>query len=357
MTTASNDLSRLELIVLARLSSTKPPSATQLVKDVAALAFPSEAAGQAQEPVLQALAGLRNRGLVNKPRNTLNDKGEQQLRKAFELSETPTWAQVRDEHLAARELGLRPGSDDAIGVFKAGPKLAVAILRASTRAPKASTVISLCDALIADALGVPPGPVTLERIRAHVLARHAKIEAKGSLDQIAVAAAAAISGIKQGNKRLLADVLARRWAYTALTSASGTGSRAADAQLPLPPAPRTITARTNETPAVPPKLLDLVREAIPHIGSDGRFGNEKVFVSAIWHRIERDHKVPDMSLDRFKRWLVNANRDQLIDLARADLVGAMDPKLVAESAIEDLGATFHFVIDRASAQARGLHAR
>ena len=105
-------------------------------------------------------------------------------------------------------------------------------------------------------------------------------------------------------------------------------------------------------------LLTLVREAIPRIGSDGRFGPEKVFVSAIWHRIESDSRLPDLSLERFKRWLVTANRDQLLDLARADLVGAMDANLVAESEIRDLGSTFHFVVDRrATGSGRGFHAR
>jgi hypothetical protein len=104
--------------------------------------------------------------------------------------------------------------------------------------------------------------------------------------------------------------------------------------------------------------LTLVREAIPQIGSDGRFGPEKVFVSAIWRRIESERRLPDLSLERFKRWLVTANRDQLLDLARADLRGAMDAKLIEESEIRDLGATFHFVVDRQAATAgRGLHAR
>jgi hypothetical protein len=83
-----------------------------------------------------------------------------------------------------------------------------------------------------------------------------------------------------------------------------------------------------------------------------------VFVSALWHRIERDNRLPDLSLDRFKSWLVTANREQLLDLARADLVGAMDPKLVKDSEIQDLGATFHFVVDRrANGAGQGHHAR
>jgi hypothetical protein len=93
------------------------------------------------------------------------------------------------------------------------------------------------------------------------------------------------------------------------------------------------------------QLLMLVRDALPHIGSDGRFGTEKVFVSALWRTISSRTPQPQLSLEHFKSWLVNANRQRLLDLAPADLVGAMDARLVAESKIEHRGATFHFVID------------
>ncbi|HEY0189663.1 MAG TPA: hypothetical protein VGC42_00980 [Kofleriaceae bacterium] len=93
-------------------------------------------------------------------------------------------------------------------------------------------------------------------------------------------------------------------------------------------------------------LIEAVHDALTKVGTAGRFGGEKVFISALWHEVIRHRGLTDLSLGDFKRWLVDANRDQLIDLVRADLVGAMDPQLVAESEIEDLGATFHFVIDR-----------
>jgi hypothetical protein len=101
-----------------------------------------------------------------------------------------------------------------------------------------------------------------------------------------------------------------------------------------------------------------VREAIPRIGAEGRFG-EKVYVSAIWRTIERDRRAGDLSLDHFKRWLVHANRDGWLVLARADLIGAMDAKQVNESEIQDRGATFHFVLDQrngASVSQRERHA-
>jgi hypothetical protein len=93
-------------------------------------------------------------------------------------------------------------------------------------------------------------------------------------------------------------------------------------------------------------LLTAVREAIPMVGSDGRYGKENVFVSALWQQVACDARLSELSLDGFKRWLVTANRNQQLALARADMVDDMDAGLVESSEIEDLGATFHFVLDR-----------
>ena len=79
------------------------------------------------------------------------------------------------------------------------------------------------------------------------------------------------------------------------------------------------------------------------IGSSSleRFGARKVFVAAIADALG----VTGGQIDRFKQRLLEANRERLLDLARADLVAAMNPVAVAASEISDLGATFHFVVD------------
>lgn len=75
----------------------------------------------------------------------------------------------------------------------------------------------------------------------------------------------------------------------------------------------------------------------------GRFG-EKVFIAAAYRALRAsDSRYASLPLDVFKGVLLVANRDGLLALSRADLVGAMDPGEVADSAIEDGGASFHFV--------------
>lgn len=105
------------------------------------------------------------------------------------------------------------------------------------------------------------------------------------------------------------------------------------------PAQRRPTSPT-QPPTQPP--LALVRHAVAAVKGPGRFGDRKVFVSALWQRVGRKL---GMSLDEFKRWLFSQHRAGALQLARADLVSAMDPTLVASSEIRVPGAEFHFVVD------------
>ena len=88
--------------------------------------------------------------------------------------------------------------------------------------------------------------------------------------------------------------------------------------------------------------LDAVRDAVTKVRGAGRFGDRKVFVSALWERVGDEL---GMSLAEFKQWLVAQHRAGTLRLARADLVAAMDPELVASSEIRDRIAEFHFVVD------------
>lgn len=349
-------LSRLELVVLARLSvKTKhPPDRPDLRDAVRELVLPSESPARAMSAALETLAGLRARGLVINPSRLrkgalgergLTEEGGRALRAAFGLARTPTWREIRGTHLAALALGFKPGSEPAAKALRGGGTLAAAVLREHFEVREGTTLAAICDALIAEELGLPPGKVTLERIRAHVLARRAGVEAKGKSAEIAKRVVAATVRARNADKKSLAPALGRRWMQEASESQSDPGTTP---WAPAQPPPTTAQPppTTAAGPVAPEALLAMVRETLSRVGSDGRFGDEKVFVSAIWHSLEHDRRLADLSFDRFKRWLVRANRDGWLVLVRADLVGAMDAKLVADSEIEDQGATFHFVLDQ-----------
>ncbi len=76
----------------------------------------------------------------------------------------------------------------------------------------------------------------------------------------------------------------------------------------------------------------------------GVFGGRKVFISAVWDELRRTKHWSTLSIPDFKRRLLDAQRAGGLELARADLVAAMDPRLVADSETLADGASFHFIV-------------
>ena len=87
------------------------------------------------------------------------------------------------------------------------------------------------------------------------------------------------------------------------------------------------------------EFAKLVQVAADKTTGKGRFGPRKVFIAAAWRRL----KLPGLDETNYKAKLIEAHRAGLLVLHRADLVGAMDPKLVAASEVQYLNATFHFI--------------
>lgn len=84
-----------------------------------------------------------------------------------------------------------------------------------------------------------------------------------------------------------------------------------------------------------------------------RFGDRKVFISAIHETLTEYHTGWSLDLEEFKEWLIRAELltdglgRPLVVLARADLVAAMDTGAVLRSETRAGLAEYHFVLDRA----------
>lgn len=366
MTSKRDDrsLSPLELVVLARHSAPNPPGPSEVAKDVHKLVLAEEPAASARARVAETLLSLQQRGLLSKPLRTsrrLTDAGNLALRGAFALIHIPTWSDVRSSYLPALALNLRPGSDEATRLLKDGERLVAERLRIHFGLPSGGTLSGLCDALILDALGLSvSGPLTLTRLRLLMLAKRAEIEPKGrtpkDLELLIRRVAAKELGVPKLDKRSQVNGLVRSWAKAQVSHDIGDrGNGVSD-----PPQPPLISLPPPPPSSSPPPdvLLKAVREVIPHVGADGRHGPEKVFVSALWRDVTADRGVSHVPLDKFKSWLLSANRQGQLVLARADFPSLMNQKLLADSEIQDQGATFHFVIDsRPSGAERRSHAR
>jgi hypothetical protein len=321
MSYSAPELSRIELLILARLSGPKqPPSETVIAKDFARLVTPAASPGEWRARIGPLLATLRGRDLID-ARRRLTERGRAALRDALGLAKVPTWSEARDRVLPALAFGVEPTSR----IFGDSEQLQAAVIAKHLGLPPAATLARLFDDLIASELGLAPGKVTLDRIRVHLLARRAGVTARGKASDVARQVAASAVRAPRASAQHLRLALVRRWLDPTAVPAAAT---------PAPGAPLDDHA-----------FAAMITDAIDAIGEAGRFGPYKVFVSAIWRQLAHDPRRGGMVLDELKQRLLEANRASLLDLARADLVGAMDRDEVAMSEIADRGASFHFVLD------------
>lgn len=111
-----------------------------------------------------------------------------------------------------------------------------------------------------------------------------------------------------------------------------------------PPSPRPVElADFAATVAALAHGIDA--DPTPKGRARGRFGERKVFIAAIRRRLAETEygRLPRATVDEL---LVESMRQGLLELARADLVAAMDPDEVQDSEVRYLNATFHFVISK-----------
>lgn len=385
--TAAVEVDRLSMLLLGRLSSKRPPkkapSQRDVTADVGRIVNRSGGGAEWAGRIAAALEALHAAGLIERRPLRLTDAGKEALRRSFGVARTPTWDEL-PALLAARTLGLDPDGPEARAAVRSTEHLSALILarrfgiderrgmggvideltarelgvpskglntdrlRARVLArhlglPEKASVEQFIDGLITERLGLPPGKVDWVKLRKVVLARTGGTTTTGEPVQVATRIAAATVRVPRPDKRAMLAGLAQRWLD---------GAPLAEEPAAAPPAPDAAPpgpAGTNGQ-AAPPAAVDLqafaraVRAAAAEVTGEGRFGDRRVFIAALWRRVARGD-LAGLGLADFKRRLLDANRAGDLSLARADLVDAMDPALVAESEIRDLGSSFHFVLD------------
>lgn len=374
-------LSSVELVVLARFSAGKKPSETDLSDELHRLGLAPESSSQL---VRQTVGALATSGLLSPPpppkakapkrtkkgaplpspsaapspptvyevKNlTLSDEGKRVLRSIFGVVNTPSWTEVRDAYLPALALGLQPGSAAA---SEAAGDLPMSLLRLKLGIPSSASLTEICDRLLLRRLGIEMSKISLAELRTRVLADALNVKDISTAKKVVEKSVINWTGAEEANKKSLVLALSRRWLADQSNHWLHDGSPPveAPAKAASRPPPPTASGAALSLDA----LADVVNESLPRIGTDGRFGPEKVFVSAVWRGLEEERRLPTMTLDAFKRNLVSAMRAGKVRLARADLIGAMNAKLVSESEIFDNGSTFHFVVDQRNGNGNGRRA-
>jgi hypothetical protein len=309
---------RLFALVMARARAIgKPAAARDLVQPLARYR-PADATEAAwREQLDGAVAELRARGVLGEGHRL---RAPDALAAALggAIAQIPRdWRRLADRVLPALGLGLPPGDRHAarlVGRDAWAAAIAARALGLWTGGPPPS-LPAACDALAWRRLGLPGAPKRCPpELRALFVQRELGGEA-GPPDRLIRLYAARAALAPRPELGALRDALVRRWL--------------AGRELVPAPAPASFGADVRE---------------VAGAARAGVFGDRKVFIAAAWDELRRRPAWSGLTLPEFKQRLLAAHRAGELALARADLVAAMDPELVAASETAAGGASFHFIV-------------
>ena len=285
---------RLETLVIARLATSKKKP--DVAKDLAR--FAPTTLGEAD--FREAVQSIVDRGV-----------DPSQLAARLGKHTAKTWQQLVEKALPAIALGVAPADTKRLAGRDAWvAAIAARALGLWTDGPPPS-LATVCDAYAWQQLALAGKPKRCPpEVRAVFIARTLGVEVSAP-DRLLRIYAAAQLGAPRPELRALRDALVRNW----LVGKQLGIQRFADEVQSIARATRT-----------------------------GVFGERKVFISSIWDELRKHPTWSTLTLDEFKARLVRAHRDGDLELARADLVGSLDPRLVSASETTADGTSFHFIV-------------
>lgn len=320
---------RLDVLILARLSVTgKPPRPSSVSGAIFAFVAGQLTAAEWRERFASMVASLREQGLVEHKALTLTGSGWQRLQQLLGLKTRPSaknWQSFTKKYLpqlVASQSGVGPV-----------PNLALLVLSERLRVPSdaAKTPARLVNSWLRQAYGIRSNKMTLDALRAALLARELGVPAKADLDRVVRVGAAKLAGAPKGNQQELIRALTTRW----LTGE--TPARRGEQE-----ASRAVNGEAGHGAVASSDLVRKVKSAARHPNVH-HFGPDKVFIGSVWDALRDDPEVSSLGENGFKRMLIDAHRSGALVLARADLVAAMSPDDVAASETRHLNATYHFI--------------
>ena len=362
---------RLDLLILARLATagTRPPSAGKLDKDLYRFVEARLSRHEWSARCARRLEALLRAGDID-DRRSPTKRGRERLMKALGVRALPPrWSKMWRALLPALALELPGARWSEVGNAEA---LRARIIRQHHDLPivDTPTLRQAVDAQAWKALGIDEtGPLTLGKIRRALLERTLETQIRAKSIDTAEAGQWLATGAVGTPTRDVATIqaaLVSRWVFddgaeapreakprpaeprpAEIAVVTPRRPKAAPAkQLPLPAAKeqrRRSNKRKKGKQALPLKRWAELVQGLAQRTTNGRYGEERVFVAAVWRAAQRGPNELRGSLPDFKARLIAANREGLLRLHRADLVGAMDERMVRESEIEHLNASFHFI--------------
>ena len=290
----------------------------------------------ALKPVLDALAeqGLCDTaGTGQKIRWRVTERGEHLLADALNLQEggkRPTWATLLKGPLMGAALGMVPRDSAQQKHLASAPGLRARLLKQAhdLPVPELPTAKQAVDALLWRQLGVETDAAfNMTEVKRHLLAQILDMPGTthkpGPLQNMVAARAA---GASRNDVSALREAVVKSWLRDPSRKAS------------IEPAPATAAEPPPDGEAFAVRVGDAARHT-----PGGWFGDTLVFINHVYSVYQKRYPEPAMTINDFKNRLVEAHRRGRLELARADLVAAMDRNDVLASETRYLNGTFHFI--------------
>ena len=351
-------LPALRLLVLARAACEDGITRAELVRD---LSF-ATASGAARHALEAELAALVRAGQVieNRARFRASEAGAAELASALGGKvATKSWADLRDQRLVARALGLDGLSAARLKALARPEQLRAEILGATfgfkVRGAASATRLRSDLALVALERAFGNGMTSAVSARSGFNAKTARLLAcqllatprdAGTDSRLVTLLAAESVGSSKTDADALRLALLRRFAGGPLPQAS----------------PKAAAKSVGRTPGSGKAKLDPVTVAKPPAASrpglqgfasvvntaagavaEGWPGNRKAMVSRVWQAIAAEHPGWGLSEIEFKAMLAEAHRTGHLALATADLKDKSQVRELQASAITYKNTVWHLV--------------
>jgi hypothetical protein len=321
---ARTSLSPTSTLLLARLGTTPAGSATQtrLVRDLLPLIGSAQSRAECGTIFETELRALHAAGHVEPGARAswrITASGRSLFRECFGAApgRGAKWSALKQYQLPALALAATNGAPAADIRSIGGLRAAILDREYGLGLDPSATLAQARDALAWKQLGVSTTrPFKVRTVLEWAFGRLLELEREIPVAEALARLAALKAGARRPDPTALAPALLRRW-----TSHS---KPAAPRSMPLAEFAQVVGQGVRECPG-------------------GRFGPDKVFISHVWGQLRDVLGSRGIDEARFKKLLVDANREDLLALDRADLVPAMDPEDVAASETRYLNATFHFI--------------
>lgn len=355
----SPPLSRLQQCLIWRLLPARKPVAKSDLDKALRRYFADRVAmpaAQWREELERAVARLREAGLVDASTLHLTEQGRAQALRLLgvdALSPQASWATVRNRHLMAVALGIQPRTKAEWDRLGTAEGLRAAILARHYRlplgpVPTPSRVLHALAWLQLQVAHAVDLPLDKDFSRKAVLSL-TLLRGSASKNPEAMLAAEVTGAVGTQLEKVREAVLCN-WVAAETAPPSLSPAPLSLPSTASPPSPSSPLPSRSPSPSTPSRLdgfdlaafaaqvLALARSAVA-----GRFGDHKVFIAHVWEGFRQQPEAAALTRAEFDAHLVEANRQGLLRLSRADLVSGMDPDDVQRSEIRLPYSSFHFV--------------